>query len=60
MRHGHDHVFALDQVLVVKVRTALGDLGPPRCCEFFLDLQHFGTDDFLDPGAGAQDVEIIG
>jgi hypothetical protein len=28
--HGHDHVLALDHVLVLEVGGPFGDLGPPR------------------------------
>ena len=60
MREGDDHVFALDQVFIIEVRTAVDDFRPARGCELFLDLEHFVADDFLNPRAGAQDIKKIG
>ena len=49
MGHGHHHVLALDEILILQIRTAFGNLGPPRGGEL---ISHFGqlvADDPLDP-----------
>ena len=60
MRHGHDHVLALDQVLVVHVADRLGDFGAARRRELRLQRGQVFLDDGLDARARAQDIEIIG
>ena len=60
MRHGHHHVLALDQVLVLDLAFLLDDDGPARRAELLLHLGQLGLDDRLDAGARAQDVEIVG
>jgi hypothetical protein len=59
MRHGHHHVLARDQVLVVHVRTTFGDHGAPRHAEFIAYGDQFGLDDFLDTDPRAKDLEEI-
>ena len=41
MRHRHDHVLALDQVLDVLLELVVEDLRPARRRELFLDLEQF-------------------
>ena len=60
MRDGDDHVLALDQVLVVHVRPALGELGAARRAELVAQQDQFVLDDLLDPRARAENVEIVG
>ena len=60
MRDGHDHVLALDQVLVLDLVDLLDDLGAARRGEVLLHLGELLLDDRLDARARAQDVEIVG
>ena len=59
MRDGDDHVLARDEVLVLHVRAALGDLGAARRAELFLDRRQLVLDDLQHAGTGAEDVEIV-
>ena len=60
MRDGHDHVLALDQVLIFHLAFLVDDHGAARGGEFVLDRGELVLDDRLDAGARAQDVEIVG
>ncbi len=56
---GHDHVLALDQVLVVHVAGPVDDLRPAGHGELRPDLPELVRDDLHDPGAAAQDGEVV-
>ena len=56
----HDHVLALDEVLVVHVGVAVEDLGAARRGEVGLHLDELVADDAHQARARAQDVEIVG
>ena len=60
VRDGHDHVLALDQVLVFHLAFLIEDHGAARRGEVALDGGELVLDDRLDARARAQDVEIIG
>ncbi len=60
MRHGDDHVLALDQVLVLDAGIPVEDLGPARGGVFGPDFRQLVLDDAHDAGARAQDVEVVG
>ena len=56
---GHDHVLALDQVLVVHVAGPFGDLGAARDGEKLFHLAQFVRDDAHDPLARGEDCEVV-
>ena len=60
MRHGHHHVLAGDQVLVLDAAVEVDDLGPARGGELLADLDQLLLHDGLDAHPRAQDVEIVG
>ncbi len=60
MRHGDDHVLALDQVFVFDLAFLIDDHGAARRGEILLHRREFVLDDGLNAGARAQDVEIVG
>ena len=60
MRDRDDHVLALDQVLVLDLAFLLDDDSPARGGELLLDRSELVLDDRLNPGARAQDIQIIG
>ena len=60
MAHQHDHVLALDEVLVVHVGVAVEDLGAARSGEVGLHLDELVADDAHEARARTQDVEIVG
>jgi len=51
VRHGDDHVLALDEVLVLHVGAALDDLGAPRRAELVAHPGELVLDDGLDARA---------
>ena len=57
--HGHHHVFALDQVLVLDFALVLDDLGAARRGELVADGGELILDDAEHPGARAQDLEVV-
>ena len=59
MRHGHDHVFALDEVFVLDLAHHLRDLGASGRTELLLEIGQLGLDDRDDPRARPQDFEIV-
>ena len=59
MGHGHHHVLALDQVLVLDLADRIHDLGAPRCRELVLHRNQFIADDALELFLRAQRFEII-
>ena len=59
MAHRHDHVLALDQVLVFHVRAAVGELGAAWRAELVAHGGEFVLDDLLDARARRQDVEVV-
>ena len=59
MGNRHHHVLALDQVLVLEVRSALGKLGLARRREFVAHRLELVLDDLADALARAEDVEVV-
>ena len=60
MRDGHDHVLALDQVLVLDFAFLLDDHGLAGRRELGLHGGQFALDDGLHASARTQDIQIIG
>ncbi len=60
VRHGHHHVLAGDEVLVVDAVDGIEDLGAPRRAEGGLHRDHLVLDDAEQAHARLQDVEIVG
>ena len=58
--HQHDHVLALDEILVVHVGVAVEDLGAARIGEVGPHLDELVADDAHEARARTQDVEIVG
>ena len=53
VRHGHDHVFARNQIFVIDLRATFNDFGAARRSELFHDLGKFVFHDADYPFAGA-------
>ena len=60
MGNGDHHLLAGNQVLVLHVEIAFGDLRAARRCEFLAHGGEFVLDDGHHPDTGGQDVEIVG
>ena len=60
MRHGDDHVLALNEILVLDARRVVENDRAARRRMGGFDREHFILDDRKEPGARTQDVEIIG
>ena len=60
MAHQHDHVLALDEVLVLHVGVAVENDRAARGGEVGLHLDELVADDAHQPRARAQDIEIVG
>ena len=58
--HQHDHVLALDEVLVIHVGFAVEDLGAARRGEVGFHLDELVADDPHQARARAEDVQIVG
>ena len=60
MGHGHHHILALNQILVVDFRRiGFGNFGAPRIGKLFLHLDQFGPQDAHQLAAVGQGLEIV-
>ena len=59
-RHGHDHLLALDQVLVLDPVPGGGDLGDSRGCIGLGDLVELGAHHRIELGPVGEDLEQAG
>ena len=59
MRYGNDHIFGLDQILIINFAIVLDDFSTARCGEIFFDRCQLIRHDGADACAGSQNIEIV-
>ena len=59
MRYRHDHVFTLDQIFIIHISAAKGELRSPRHREFLFHFGQFRPDDIKHARTRSQNIEIV-
>ena len=59
MRHGDDHIFALDQILIINFAFVFDDFSAAWCGKIGFNVGQFVFDDRTHAITGTQDFEIV-